>query len=277
MEFNLKKALVFFDIEATGLSVVRDRIIQIAMIKYTPGNPEPEELNMLINPGATLISEEARAVHGISNEDVARKPTFEQVAQKIYNFVGDSDLAGYNSNRYDIPMLMEEFHRAGLELDMDKRSTVDVQRIFYKMEPRTLSAAYRFYCEKHIENAHDALADVRATVEVLKGQLKKYKDVDLIQNEEETIKAPIQNDIKVLHDFTTDLKTIDATQKLKYNSEGTVVFNFGKYVNQPAAEVLYKDRNYYNWILTKEFSSQVKQMVRKLFKEYEKEMEKKEA
>jgi len=277
MEFNLKKPIVFFDLEATGLSVVRDRIVQIAMIKYTPNKQEPEEINLLINPGATLISKEAMEVHGITNEDVARKPTFEQVAQKLYDFIGDSDLAGYNSNRYDIPMLMEEFHRAGMELNMDNRHSVDVQRIFYKMEPRTLRAAYRFYCEKNIENAHDALADVRATVEVLKGQLKKYKDVDLIQDEEETITAPVRNDIKALHEFTSDLKTIDATQKLKYNSEGTVVFNFGKYVNQPAAEVLYKDRNYYNWILAKEFSSQVKQLVRKLFKEYEKEMDKKEA
>lgn len=275
MEFNLEKDIVFFDLEATGLSVVRDRIVQIAMIKYSPGKAEPEEINLLINPGATLISKEAMEVHGITNEDVARKPTFEQVAQKLYDFIGESDLAGYNSNRFDIPMLMEEFHRAGMELNMDNRHSVDVQRIFYKMEPRTLRAAYRFYCEKNIENAHDALADVRATVEVLKGQLKKYKDVDLIQDEEETIKAPVQNDMKALHNFTSDLKTIDATQKLKYNSEGTVVFNFGKYVNQPAAEVLYKDRNYYNWILTKEFSSQVKQLVRKLYKEYEKEMDKK--
>ena len=277
MDFNLKKPLVFFDIEATGLSVVRDRIIQIALIKYSPGKSEPEEVNMLINPGATLISEEAIAVHGITNEDVARKPTFEQVAQKLYDFIDGADLAGYNSNRYDVPMLMEEFHRAGLELDMENRHSVDVQRIFYKMEPRTLRAAYKFYCGKNIENAHDALADVRATVEVLKGQLKKYDGVDLIQDEELTIESPVKNDVKALHDFTTDLKTIDATQRLKYNSEGTVVFNFGKYANQPVAEVLYKDRNYYNWILNKEFSTQVKQLVRKLFKEYEKKMDKKEA
>ena len=277
MEFNLKKAIVFFDIEATGLSVVRDRIIQIALIKYLPGKKDPEELCLLINPGAVLISEEAYNVHHISNEDLKNKPTFDKVAKKIYDFIGDADLGGYNSNRFDIPLLMEEFDRVGMEFDVSKRSTVDVQRIFYKMEPRTLRAALKFYCKKDIKDAHDALADVRATVDVLKGQLKMYEGVDLVQDEVETVIAPVKNDMKALHDFTTDLKTIDATQKLKYNAEGTVVFNFGKYANKPVAKVLFEDRNYYNWILNKEFSSQVKQLVKRLFKEYEREMQNKEA
>ncbi len=276
MKFNLIKDIVFFDIEATGLSVVRDRIIQIALIKYSPDKEEPTELSMLINPGPVLISEEAYNVHGISSADLANKPTFEKVAKQIRDFIGDADLGGYNSNRFDIPLLMEELDRVGLELDMEGRSTVDVQRIFYKMEPRTLRAALKFYCQKEMVDAHDALADVRATVDVLKGQLEKYKGVDLVQDEVETVKEPVKNNMKALHDFTTDLRTIDATQKLKYNAEGTVVFNFGKYVNQPVAEVLYKDRNYYNWILNKEFSSQVKQLVRKLFKDYQSEAEKKQ-
>ena len=142
MKFNLTNDLVFFDIEATGLNVVKDRIVQLALIKYSPNKEEPEELEMLINPGPVLISEEAYNVHGISAQMVANKPTFPQLAKKIFDFIGDADLSGYNSDRYDIPMLMEEFARAGIEFDLAKRKTIDVQKIFYKMEPRTLSAAY---------------------------------------------------------------------------------------------------------------------------------------
>jgi len=146
MEFNLDRDIVFFDIESTGLSVVKDRILQIAFIKY-----------MLINPSMP-IAEEAMAVHGITPDMLRNKPVFSQVAQQLFEFIGNADLGGYNSNRFDVPMLIEEFHRVGIEFDMSKRRTVDVQRVFYKMEPRTLAAAYKFYCGKRIENAHDALA-----------------------------------------------------------------------------------------------------------------------
>ena len=144
MKFNLKRNLIFFDIESTGLNVIRDRIVQIAMVKYFADGSDPEELVMLINPGIP-ISEEAMSVHGITPKDLANKPTFQQVADQLYAFVGDSDLAGYNSNRFDVPILMEEFARVGLELSMDNRRTIDVQRIFYKMEPRTLRAALKYY------------------------------------------------------------------------------------------------------------------------------------
>lgn len=270
MNFNLKKDLVFFDLESTGLSVVRDRIVQIAIIKYSPGKDEPEELEMLINPGIP-ISEEAMNVHGITPADVAKKPTFQQVAQEIYDFIGDADLAGYNSNRFDVPLLMEEFARVGMEFSTEKRSTIDVQRIFYKMEPRTLGAALKYYCDEEMENAHDALEDVRATVKVLQGQLKRYEGVD-VKEEDQIIEAPVRNDMKALHEFTTDLKTIDATQRLKYNKDGVVVFNFGKHVGKPVAEILYNDRQYYHWILNKEFSTQVKQIVKRLVKDYEKNL-----
>ncbi len=267
MKFNLTKDLIFFDVESTGLNVVRDRILQIALIKYSPNKEEPEELSLLINPGVPIPAE-SYAIHGISAQDVANKPTFGQVAEQIYNFIGDGDLAGYNSARFDVPILMEEFARVGMELSMEGRSSVDVQRIFYKMEPRTLSAAMRYYCNKELEGAHDALADVRATVDVLKGQLERYDGVDLIVDEEKTIPAPIVNDVKALHDFTSDLKTIDATQRLKYNAEGIIVFNFGKYANQAVADVLKKDKNYYNWIITKDFSSQVKQIIKRIYNEH---------
>ncbi|HFC01188.1 MAG TPA: 3'-5' exonuclease, partial [Phaeodactylibacter sp.] len=171
MNFNLDRDLCFFDIESTGLSVVRDKIVQIAIIKYPKNGGEPIELSMLINPGIP-ISEEAMSVHGITPKMLSNQPTFQQAARKLMDFIGDADLAGYNSNRFDVPMLMEEFARVGMELDMTNRRTIDVQRIFYKMEPRTLSAALKYYTGKKIENAHDALADVRATVDVLKGQLE---------------------------------------------------------------------------------------------------------
>jgi len=271
MNFNLERDLCFFDVESTGLSVVRDRILQIAIIKYFKNGDEPKELTMLINPGIP-ISEEAMNVHGITPKMLSNKPTFARVADELFNFIGNADLAGYNSNRFDVPMLMEEFARVGIEFSMDRRRTIDVQRIFYKMEPRTLSAALKYYTGKSIENAHDALADVKATVDVLKGQLEMYKDVDLVDGDGNVTERPVQNDMKLLHEFTTDDKMIDATMKLKYNHEGVIIFNFGKYNGKPAAKVLYEDRNYYNWILNKEFSSQVKQLVKKLLKEYQKDI-----
>ncbi len=266
MDLNLTRDLIFFDIEATGLHVIRDRIIQLAMIKYSAKGKDPEERTYLINPGIP-ISEEAMNVHGITPKDVARKPLFNQVAQEIYDFIGDSDLAGYNSNRFDIPMLMEEFDRAGLEFNVDKRRLGDVQRIFYKMEPRTLSAALRFYCQQEMENAHDAMADVRATVAVFEGQLKMYKDQPYIDGDGNAVPNAVQPDIKALHDFTNDTRFVDATQKMRYDQNGNIVFAFGKYNGQPVADVFRKDKNYYNWILNKEFSSQVKQIARRIMRE----------
>ena len=265
MEFNLDRDLCFFDVESTGLNVVRDRIVQIAVIKYLKDGGEPIELVELINPGIP-ISEEAMSVHGLTPDILRNKPTFQQVGQKIFDFIGDSDLAGYNSNRFDVPILMEEFARVGLELDMSTRRTIDVQRIFYKMEPRTLGAALKYYTGKKMENAHDALVDVRATVDVLKGQLERYKDTDIEDKDGAIIEKPVKNDMKVLHDFTTDSNMIDATMRLKHNHEGVIVFNFGKYNGQSVAKVLAEDKHYYNWILNKDFSSQVKQLVKKIVK-----------
>lgn len=268
MDLQLTRDLCFFDLEATGLNVLRDRIVQIAIIKYPKKGGEPQELSMLINPGIP-ISEEAMGVHGITPKDVARKPVFAQVAQEIHDFIGNADLAGYNSNRFDVPMLMEEFDRAGLEFDISNRRLIDVQRIFYKMEPRTLAAALKFYCQKEMENAHDAMADVQATIDVFLGQLAYYKDVDYVDKDKQVHKTPIQPDIKALHDFTNDMRFVDATQKMKYAPDGTIVFSFGKYNGQSVGEVLTKDKQYYNWILNKEFSSQVKQIVKKIVREYE--------
>jgi len=268
MDFNLTRNLIFFDVEATGLNVIRDRIIQIALIKYFADGREPEELTMLINPGIP-ISEESMQVHGITPKDVANKPTFEQVSQKLFDFIGNADLAGYNSNRFDIPMLMEEFARVGLDFNIDNRRTIDIQRIFYKMEPRNLRAALRFYCGKEIENAHDALADVKATIDVFKGQLDRYKGVDYEDDDGNVVSDPLPNDMQAIYEFTHDEKIVDVTQRLRLSPEGEVVFNFGKYVGRPVGKTLAEDKPYYHWILNKEFSIQVKNMVKKLVLEYE--------
>jgi DNA polymerase-3 subunit epsilon len=267
---NLDRDLVFFDVETTGLNVVRDRILQLALVKLHKDGRPSTELSMLINPGIP-ISEESMMIHGITPKDLANKPVFQQVAQKIWDFIGDADLAGYNSNRFDVPMLMEEFSRVGMEFDVSKRRLIDVQRIFYKMEPRTLKAAYRFYCGQELTDAHDALADVKATIDVFKGQLKTYEGKDLIDEDGKVVPAPIQNDIAALHAFTNDLNFLDATQKLRVQPDGVVVFNFGKYNGQPVKEVFKKEKNYFHWMLEREFSSQVKQIIRQLMKELDRE------
>ena len=273
MNLNLKKDIIFYDVEATGLNVIRDRIIQIGMIKYFVDGRSPDEREYLVNPGVP-ISEEAMAVHGITPADVARKPTFQQLAEELFNFIGDADLAGYHSNQYDLPMIMEEFARCGFELNLVDRNLVDVQRIFYRMEPRTLGAAHRYYCGSEMVGAHDALSDVKATVAVLDGQLEMYKGRDLNTGNDEVVHEPVKPDADLLHAFTNDLKTVDATKRLKYDQNGQIVFNFGKHMGKPAAKTLYEDRQYYNWILNKEFSFQVKQLVKKLVKDYEQKLKK---
>jgi DNA polymerase-3 subunit epsilon len=266
--FQLTRDLIFFDVETTGLHVIRDRILQIAMIKYFKDGSPYKELSMIINPGIP-ISEEAYKVHGIGPKEVANKPTFKEVAQELYEFIGQSDLAGYNSNRFDVPMLAEEFARYGYDLELDKRRLIDVQRIFYKMEPRTLKAAYQFYCNEELKDAHDALIDIRATVKVLEGQLARYQHANYLSEDGEIIENPVVNDVQALHDFTNDLKTPDVTQKLRYNEQGVIVFNFGKYTGMTFEQVWDRESNYFYWILDKEFSFQVKSIIKKFIKEKE--------
>lgn len=269
MNLNLKKDLCFFDLEATGLNVVRDRIIQIAVVKFFKDGRQPAKFEMLINPGIP-ISEEAISVHGITANDVARKPAFPQVARQIYDFIGDADLAGYNISRFDVPLLMEEFERADLQFDIEPRHLVDVQRIFYKMEPRNLRAALRFYCGREMEDAHNALADVKATIDVFNGQLEKYNNVDHIDDDGNVTPTPIRNDVETLHNFTQDERVIDVTNRLKYNDKNEIAFNFGKYMGKTFEQVFEEDRNYFYWILNKDFAIQVKNTVRKYLQEKEK-------
>ena len=266
INFNLERDLIFLDIESTGLHVIHDRIIQLALIKYIKGQEDPVEYTALVNPGRE-ISEEAISVHGITPEMVVDQPFFKDIAQEVFDFIGEADFAGYNSNKFDVPMLMEELDRAGLPLDMSVRRTIDVMRIFTKMEPRNLVAALKFYTGEDLVDAHDALEDVRATVKVLRGQLEKYQHTPF-DDGEGNITKPIQNDIQVLHDFTTDLRFADVTQKLKYDLDGRVVFNFGKYNGQPVGKYLYQDRQYLGWMLAKDFSYQVKDIIQKEVKAY---------
>lgn len=267
MEFDfLKNDLIFLDLEATGANFLRDRIVQLAMIKYSP-NGMRTEWNEYINPGIP-ISKEAYEIHKIDAATLSRKPTFGQLADKINAFIGKSDLVTYNSYKLDIPILVEEFARAGIDWDTNGRKIIDTQRIFHKMEPRTLKAALKFYCQQDLESAHDALEDTRAMVEIFKGQVKRYENQNLEDEEGNLTPAPIKKDIKALHEFTNDQNMVDVSNRLKYNSEGVMIFNFGKYIGQPVIEVFKKDRNFYHWIQSKEFSVQVKNILKKVYKEH---------
>ncbi|NJC25930.1 3'-5' exonuclease [Neolewinella antarctica] len=255
----LDKDLVFFDLEATGLNIITDRIVQIALIKLRADGGPNEELEMKIKPDVA-ISAEASEVHGLYEKDLVDAPSFKEVAQQLYDFIGQSDLGGYNSNRYDVPMLQEEFYRAGLYLDTSARRLIDAQIIFYRMEPRTLAAALKFYAKKEMTNAHDALADVRATVDVFEGQLGAYAGAEFAEEGKETI-HPFA-DMDAVAAFCADDRFLDATRRLKRGPDGTPQFNFGKYSGQNVADVFSKDAHYLKWILSKDFSTEVKALVK---------------
>lgn len=261
---SLPNDIVFFDLEATGLNIVQDRIVQVAMIKLFADGRAPEELEMKINP-TVPVSAEAAAIHGMTNEDLKDEPVFTDVAQQLYDFIGDADLGGYNSNRYDVPLLQEEFYRAGIYLDTSGRRLVDSQQIFYRMEPRTLSAALKFYAGKEMENAHDALADVRATVDIFRGQLDKYAGTEYTDGDG-NVSQPFES-IDAVAAFCQDDRFLDATRRLKKGPDGTPQFNFGKYSGQNVADVFAKDKGYLRWILSKDFSTEVKALVKAIDEE----------
>lgn len=232
MELNLKNPIVFFDIESTGLNVATDRIVEISIVKINPDGSE-EIKTRRINP-TIPISPEAQKVHGISDEDVKNEPTFAQIAKSLAKWMEGCDIAGYNSMKFDIPLLSEEFLRADVDFDFRKRKLVDVQNIFHKMEQRTLTAAYKFYCQKDLENAHSAEADTLATYEILKAQLDKYPD--------------LQNDVKFLAEFSTKSKFVDYAGRIVYNEKDVPVFNFGKHKGRAVTDVLKAEPSYYSWM-----------------------------
>ena len=246
MQLNLKNPIIFFDIESTGLNVATDRIVEISMIKVMPDGSEEVKTRRL-NP-TIPISPEAQAIHHISDEDVKNEPTFKQIAKSLANWMQGCDIAGFNSTKFDIPLLSEEFLRAGVDFDFRKRHLVDVQNIFHKMEQRTLVAAYKFYCHKNLEDAHAAQADTAATYEVLKAQLDKYPDT-------------LQNDIKFLADFSTQSKFADYAGRIIYDKNNVPIFNFGKHKGRPVAEVLKKEPSYYSWMMNGDFTLDTKKVL----------------
>lgn len=248
MKLNLKNPIIFFDLETTGTNIVTDRIVEISYLKVHPNGME-ESKTILVNPERPIPAE-VTAIHGISDADVAEAPTFKEVAKLIAVDFEGADIAGYNSNRFDVPLLAEEFLRAGVDMDMSKRKFVDVQTIFHKREQRTLSAAYKFYCEKDLENAHSAEADTRATYEVLQSQLDKYSD--------------LQNDIAFLSEYSSFTKNVDFAGRIVYNEKNEEVINFGKYKGRLVSDVLQKDPGYYGWIMDADFSLNTKQIFTRI-------------
>ena len=249
MKLNLKRPLIFFDLETTGINVTSDRIVELCYIKVFPNGNE-ESKSMRINPGMP-IPPHSTAVHGITDDDVKDCPTFKEVAKELELTFRDSDIAGYNSNKFDVPLLVEEFLRAGVEIDLSKRKFVDVQTIFHKMEQRTLVAAYKFYCGKNLENAHSALADTRATLEVLESQLDRYPDV-------------LTNDVGFLANFTTVNRNVDFAGRIIYNDKDEEVFNFGKYKGRKVTDVFRLDPGYYSWMMQGDFALNTKQVLTRI-------------
>lgn len=245
MQLNLKNPLVFFDLETTGINIVKDRIVEISYLKVHPNGKE-ESKTRRINPEMPIPAE-ATAIHGISDEDVKDCPTFKEIAKSLATQIEGCDLAGYNSNRFDIPLLAEEFLRADVDIDLNKRKFVDVQTIFHKMEQRTLSAAYKFYCDKSLENAHTAEADTLATYEVLKAQLDRYED--------------LKNDVNFLSQYSCYGNNVDFAGRMVYNDKGEEVINFGKYKGRKVEEILKSDPGYYSWIMNGDFSLHTKKML----------------
>lgn len=245
MRLNLKNPLVFFDLETTGIDITKDRIVEISYVKVFPNGKEVSK-TMRINPERP-IPPESTAIHGITDDDVKDCPTFKAVAKTLAAQIEGCDLAGYNSNRFDIPLLAEEFLRADVNIDLNRRKFVDVQTIFHKMEQRTLSAAYKFYCNKTLENAHTAAADTMATYEVLQAQLDRYPE--------------LQNDIAFLSDFSSYNNNVDFAGRMIYNDKKEEVFNFGKFKGRLVEDVLKNEPGYYAWMMNSDFPLNTKQKL----------------
>lgn len=253
MPLTLRRPLLFFDIEATGLDTSRDRIVELSYIKVSPDGSE-EAQTMRFNP-TIPISAEATAVNGITDEDVAQCPTFADKAAELARVFSGCDIAGYNSNHFDVPMLVEEFIRAGVEFDVSACNLVDVQGIYHKMEKRTLAAAYQFYCHKDLENAHTAMADTRATLEVLRAQLDHYGD-------------QIPHSIEGLAEFSRFNKNVDLAGRIIYDDKGTPVFNFGKHRGRPVEWVVKNEPGFISWMLQADFPQNTKQALTRLYLKY---------
>jgi DNA polymerase-3 subunit epsilon len=250
MSLVLHRPIAFIDLETTGINISTDRIVEIAIVKVQPGGTQVVK-RKLVNP-LIPIPNEAAAVHGITDEMVKDAPSFKQIANEIKQFIDNCDLAGYNSNRFDIPLLIEEFSRAGIDFDTTNRKTVDVQRIFHQMEPRTLSAAYKFYCQKNLDGAHSAEADASATYEILLAQIQKYPELG----------GTLDSIVK----FAGEDDMVDFARRfIKVN--GVIVFNFGKHKGRPVEEVLKTEPQYYDWMMKGDFALDTKNKITQILRD----------
>lgn len=258
MQLNLKNPVVFLDLETTGINIVTDRIVEIALLKIHLDGSEEEKL-LRINPEVP-IPEETSRIHGIYDEDVKNEPTFKEVAKTLAKFLEGCDLGGFNSNRFDIPLLAEEFLRADIDIDFKKRKFIDVQAIFHKMEKRTLEAAYKFYCNKPLVDAHSAMADTKATYEVLKSQLDMYKDVEIEDKNGKKL-VPVVNNVEKLSEFSSYDRNVDFVGRIVYDENGVEVFNFGKNKGISVEKVLEDQPGYFGWIMNSEFPLYTKKVL----------------
>lgn len=268
--FNLKKPLAFFDLETTGVDVGRDRIVELAIVKVMPNGqvnkiPAEGQDRLVFNPEIP-IPIESSLIHGIYTEDVRNAPTFRDFAPKLYQFLFDCDLAGFNSNKFDLPLLAEEFLRAGIDFDVEGRNLIDVQVLFHLMEPRNLSAALKFYTGKTLEDAHEAMPDVVATADVLNAMIERYKDVTI-----ETATGdwkPVENDMEVLHQTSERKKKMDLVGHIVLNEVNEPVFNFGKHKGKSVEQVFQMEPGYYGWMMQADFPLYTKKVLKQLKEQY---------
>lgn len=257
---KLTRPLIFFDLETTGTNILKDRIVEISLIKLMPDGEKIEKTRR-INPEMPIPADSS-AIHGITDEMVKDCPTFRQIAKSLNDIFEDADVAGYNSNKFDVPLLIEEFNRVGINFDVAGRRFIDVQNIFHKKEQRTLIAAYKFYCGKELENAHCATSDTQATYEVLLGELERYPD--------------LQNDVAFLAEFSKSGNNIDLAGRIVYNSNNVPVFNFGKHKGRPVMEVFRIDPSFYSWMMQGEFAKNTKDVLTGFYGEYQSRRNKKQ-
>ncbi len=257
MKLNLRIPLCFFDLETTGINITQDRIIEIAVIKVMP-NGEVIRKSNLVNPGIPIPAE-STAIHGITNEDVADKPSFKEIAKDYVKFFEGADLAGFNILKFDVPMLVEEFLRAGVEFDYSRKKLIDAQKIFHLMEKRTLSAAFKFYCGQEMSNAHSAEADTQATMDVLYAQIERYENQEVTDGQGNRV-GFIKNDMEELHKITAT-EMVDLAGRMVKNEKGEPVFNFGKHKNKPVLNVFKEEPSYYDWMMNGDFPLDTKRRL----------------
>jgi len=263
MELSLTRPLAVFDLETTGINIATDRIVEISVVKILPGG-EQEVYTERINPGIP-ISKESTMIHGITDLDVKDCRTFEEIASELNTFLDQADLSGYNLIKFDIPLIVEEFLRVGIDFSLMNRHVVDVQNIFHKMEPRTLKAAYKFYCHKNLEMAHSAEADSLATYEVLKAQLDTYEGQEYVDRDG-VVSTPVKNSVKALHDFSINTRNVDLVGHIIFNEKQEEVLNFGKYKGRSIEDVFSKEPSYYDWMMKSQFPLSTKRVIQSIKK-----------